>query len=173
MRRQCCRTESESCQRGRDDLSTSSQPGGRARGTAGLCLTKVLAPSPLDCGENCAKNRYAPLTSLVLCPARRIRRGGVQASRDRILTTHVGSLPRTDAVVALLEQRENGGKIDTAKFNGIIRQSVVDVVKRQVNIGIDVVSDGETSKISYATYVKDRLTGFSEEGSTEPAKPHL
>jgi len=56
----------------------------------------------------------------------------VQASRDRILTTHVGSLPRTDVVVALLEQRENGGKIDTAKFNGIIRQSVVDVVKRQV-----------------------------------------
>ncbi|HET7190368.1 MAG TPA: cobalamin-independent methionine synthase II family protein [Pseudolabrys sp.] len=97
----------------------------------------------------------------------------MQASRDRILTTHVGSLPRTDAVVALLEQRENGGKIDTAKFNGIIRQSVVDVVKRQVNIGIDVVSDGETSKISYATYVRDRLTGFSEEGSTEPAKPHL
>jgi len=82
-------------------------------------------------------------------------------------------LPRTDAVVALLEQRENGSKIDTAKFGGIIRQSVGDVVKRQVDLGIDVVSDGETSKISYATYVKDRLTGFSEEGSTESAKPHL
>ena len=45
--------------------------------------------------------------------------------------------------------------------------------KRQVDIGIDVVSDGETSKISYATYVKDRLSGFAEEGSTEAAKPHL
>ena len=97
----------------------------------------------------------------------------MQTSRDRILTTHVGSLPRSDAVVALLEQRENNGKLDTAEYNGMFRQSVVDIVKRQVDLGIDIVSDGETSKISYATYVKDRLTGFSEEGSTEPAKPHL
>ncbi len=54
-----------------------------------------------------------------------------------------------------------------------MRQSVAEVVKRQVELGIDVVSDGETGKISYATYVKDRLSGFAEEGSTEAAKPHL
>ena len=53
-----------------------------------------------------------------------------------------------------------------------IRQAVLDIVKRQVDVGIDIVSDGETSKISYATYVHDRLTGFSDEGSTEGSKPH-
>src|ERR1043166_7636617 len=92
---------------------------------------------------------------------------------DRILTTHVGSLPRTDAVVALLEQRESGAAIDAANFNQVMGKAIADIVRRQVDIGIDIVSDGETSKISYATYVKDRLTGFSEEGSTEPGRPHL
>lgn len=97
----------------------------------------------------------------------------MQTSRDRILTTHVGSLPRSDAVVALLVERENNSKLDTAEFTAMFSQSVADVVKRQFDLGIDVVSDGETSKISYATYVKDRLAGFSDEGSTVSAKPHL
>jgi 5-methyltetrahydropteroyltriglutamate--homocysteine methyltransferase len=95
----------------------------------------------------------------------------LQTSRDRILTTHVGSLPRSDAVVELLQQHEAG--VAVAGFDDVMRQAVADVVKRQVDIGIDVVSDGETSKISYATYVKDRLSGFAEEGSTEQPKPHL
>lgn len=94
----------------------------------------------------------------------------MRTSQDRILTTHVGSLPRTETVVALLEQRENGPKLE---FNETIARAVADIVRRQADLGIDVVSDGETSKISYATYVKDRLSGFSEEGSTEAAKPHL
>jgi 5-methyltetrahydropteroyltriglutamate--homocysteine methyltransferase len=94
-------------------------------------------------------------------------------SRDRILTTHVGSLPRTERVVGLLEKRENGIAVDASDFNESIRQAVIDNVRRQTDIGIDVVSDGEASKISYATYVKDRLTGFSKEGATEAAKPHL
>jgi 5-methyltetrahydropteroyltriglutamate--homocysteine methyltransferase len=94
-------------------------------------------------------------------------------SRDRILTTHVGSLPRTERVVGLLEKRENGIAVDASDFNESIRQAVIDNVRRQTDIGIDVVSDGEASKISYATYVKDRLTGFSDEGATEAAKPHL
>lgn len=90
----------------------------------------------------------------------------------RILTTHVGSLPRSDEVVALLERREQGmGAIP--EFGLITRDAVADIVNRQVAVGIDVVSDGETSKMSYATYVKDRLSGFSEEGSTEPGRPHL
>jgi 5-methyltetrahydropteroyltriglutamate--homocysteine methyltransferase len=85
----------------------------------------------------------------------------------------VGSLPRTDAVVALLEQRELGAALDDGNFNQVLGHAVADIVRRQVDVGIDIVSDGETSKISYATYVKDRLTGFSEEGSTELPRAHL
>ena len=97
----------------------------------------------------------------------------MRPSRPRILTTHVGSLPRPDAVVDLLERRERGALEALAPFDETIRDAVADVVMRQVQIGIDVVSDGETGKISYATYVKDRLAGFSDEGPTEAAKPHL
>jgi 5-methyltetrahydropteroyltriglutamate--homocysteine methyltransferase len=97
----------------------------------------------------------------------------LKTSQDRILTTHVGSLPRTEAVLAALEQREVGATTGAAAIDEVIRHGVEDVVRRQVDTGIDIVSDGETSKVSYATYVKDRLTGFSDEGSTEPLKPHL
>jgi 5-methyltetrahydropteroyltriglutamate--homocysteine methyltransferase len=97
----------------------------------------------------------------------------LKTSRDRILTTHVGSLPRSNAVIDLLQQRENGTDHDPSEFNEVMRKAVADIVKRQVDLGIDVVSDGETSKISYSTYVRDRLTGFSTEGPTETAKPHL
>ena len=97
----------------------------------------------------------------------------MRASDKRILTTQVGSLPRSEAVVALLERRENGEALDAAVFKTTIGAAVTDIVRRQVDLGIDVVSDGETSKMSYATYVKDRLTGFSDEGSTEPTRPHL
>ena len=96
----------------------------------------------------------------------------MSTSQDRILTTHVGSLPRVDAVLELLEQRENRQPYDVAAFDRTMRQAVIDIVKRQSELGIDIVSDGETSKISYATYVHDRLSGFAEEGSTEAAKPH-
>lgn len=97
----------------------------------------------------------------------------MKTSEQRILTTHVGSLPRTEAVVRLLDARESRTGYDVAEFDRTIRQAVLDIVKRQTEIGIDVVSDGETSKISYATYVHDRLTGFSEEGMPGPPKPHL
>jgi 5-methyltetrahydropteroyltriglutamate--homocysteine methyltransferase len=96
----------------------------------------------------------------------------MKTSKDRILTTHVGSLPRSDAVLQLLEERENRRAVDAVQFDREIRRAVLDIVKRQIDVGIDVVSDGETSKISYATYVRDRLTGFSDEGSTEGSKPH-
>jgi 5-methyltetrahydropteroyltriglutamate--homocysteine methyltransferase len=95
----------------------------------------------------------------------------VKISQDRILTTHVGSLPRTDSVVDLLTRRENGEP--APEFDDVVRDAVADIVKRQVDLGIDVVSDGEMGKISYATYVKDRLTGFADDGATESAKPHL
>jgi 5-methyltetrahydropteroyltriglutamate--homocysteine methyltransferase len=81
-------------------------------------------------------------------------------STDRILTTHVGSLPRSQPVVDLLFKRENGEKYDTAEFDRIMATAVSEIVRRQVETGIDIVSDGETAKIGYATYIKDRLAGF-------------
>ena len=84
----------------------------------------------------------------------------MQQSTDRILTTHVGSLPRTAAVTELVFAKEHGKPCDAAVFETTIAAAVRDVVRRQVAAGIDVVSDGELSKISYATYIKDRITGF-------------
>ena len=79
---------------------------------------------------------------------------------QRFQTTHVGSLPRSQAVVDLIFARERGEPIDEAAFAAVMREAVDEVVRRQVAAGIDIVSDGEMSKISYATYIKDRYTGF-------------
>lgn len=79
----------------------------------------------------------------------------------RILTTHVGSLPRTQDVVDFIFAREREDPYDAAAFDACMTASVSETVKKQKDAGIDIVSDGETSKISYATYVKDRYTGFS------------
>ena len=81
-------------------------------------------------------------------------------STDRILTTHVGSLPRAQVVVDQLFAQDNGQGYDAAEFDRIMAAQVKQVVAQQVAVGIDVVSDGETSKISYATYIRHRLTGF-------------
>ena len=78
-----------------------------------------------------------------------------------LLATHVGSLPRAQTVVDFLFAREKGETYDQAAFDTCMADHVAMLVKRQVAAGIDIVSDGETSKISYATYVKDRYTGFS------------
>ena len=79
----------------------------------------------------------------------------------KILTSHVGSLPRTQEVVDFIFARERGEPFDEGEFHSCMATSCGDTVRRQVEAGIDIVSDGETSKISYATYVKDRYTGFS------------
>ena len=79
----------------------------------------------------------------------------------KILTSHVGSLPRTQDVVDFIFARENGEAYDADGFAGCMTAACDETVRRQVEAGIDIVSDGETSKISYATYVKDRYTGFS------------
>ncbi len=81
-------------------------------------------------------------------------------STDRILTTHVGSLPRSQEVVDQLFAQDRGEAYDRDAFDRIMTRAVADVVQRQRQVGIDVVSDGETSKISYATYIRHRLTGF-------------
>lgn len=79
----------------------------------------------------------------------------------KILTSHVGSLPRTQDVVDFIFARENGESYDQAAFDNCMSSACNETVRRQVEAGVDIVSDGETSKISYATYVKDRYTGFS------------
>lgn len=77
-----------------------------------------------------------------------------------VLTTHVGSLPRPQPVVDQLFARERGEPVDPSGFDAVMGAAVSEAVRRQVTAGIDIVSDGEMSKISYATYVKDRYTGF-------------
>ncbi len=93
----------------------------------------------------------------------------MRQSVDRILTSHVGSLPRTQAVTEVLFARAAGKAADPAG-DAVIAGAVADVVKRQVGIGLDVVSDGEMSKISYATYISERLTGFDGDTPREPGQ---
>ena len=82
---------------------------------------------------------------------------------SKILTTHVGSLPRPAKLSQLLFAKDKNEIIDEKEFDDVVREEVKNIVQRQVNCGIDVVSDGEMSKISYSTYIKDRLHGFSGE----------
>jgi len=84
-------------------------------------------------------------------------------STERILTTHVGSLPRPQPVVDLLARREAGETIDEDAFYAHMRRAVGEAVQRQRDAGVDVVSDGEQAKVGYANYVRDRFTGFSGE----------
>src|SRR5687768_14440321 len=86
----------------------------------------------------------------------------MQTNSSRILTTHTGSLPRPDHVVQLIWNRARGDTVDEAVIAERVRQAVADVVRQQVGVGLDVVNDGETGKLSYSVYVRDRLTGFAE-----------
>jgi 5-methyltetrahydropteroyltriglutamate--homocysteine methyltransferase len=87
-------------------------------------------------------------------------------STDRFLTTHTGSLPRPDDLIRMMYAKEEGVPVDSAALGARVRDAVAEVVKRQADAGVDVVSDGELSKPSYATYVKDRLEGFGGTGNT-------
>ena len=95
----------------------------------------------------------------------------MKRSTTRILTTHTGSLPRPWDLVDLLQAKEAGVLSDRAAFDGRVREAVAEVVRRQVEAGVDVVSDGEQGKLSYSTYVKDRLSGFEGESLTPPPPP--
>ncbi len=92
----------------------------------------------------------------------------MKRSTDRILTTHTGSLPRPDSLIELMFAKEEHRPVDEAELAASVRRSVGEVVAHQAEIGIDVVSDGEMSKPSYATYVTERLTGFG--GQSERPK---
>ena len=91
----------------------------------------------------------------------------MQPRAERILTTHSGSLPRPAEFLPLVLAQEAGEPVDEARFAGEVRAAVRETVQRQADAGVDVLNDGEGSKPSYATYVKDRLTGFGGEGSIE------
>jgi 5-methyltetrahydropteroyltriglutamate--homocysteine methyltransferase len=94
----------------------------------------------------------------------------MSASAGRILTTHVGSLPRSQAVTDVLFAREREELRDVARDDAVITAAVAEVVRRQVEVGIDIVSDGEMSKISYATYIARRLGGFAGDTPREPGQ---
>jgi len=94
----------------------------------------------------------------------------MQTSRDRILTTHVGSLPRPPQLRELLVKKDKGEAYDKDALARLTREAVFDIVRRQAETGIDIVNDGEMSKPGYSTYVADRLSGFA---GHEPAKPRL
>jgi len=87
----------------------------------------------------------------------------MQPSTERILTTHTGSLPRPTDLTALLERLDAGTLPDPAAFAARVRQAVADVVRQQLDAGIDLVNDGEQGKVGYSTYVRHRLTGFGGE----------
>jgi 5-methyltetrahydropteroyltriglutamate--homocysteine methyltransferase len=90
----------------------------------------------------------------------------MKRSSDRFLTTHTGSLPRPDDLVRTMYAREEGVPVDPSALDARIAAAVAEVVGKQVQAGIDVVNDGEMSKPSYATYIKDRLSGFGGTGNT-------
>ena len=92
----------------------------------------------------------------------------MEVKLNKISVTHVGSLPRKQEVVDFIFARENNQKYNHDDFDNVMNKAVLETVKKQVDSGVDIVSDGETSKISYATYVKDRYNGFSGDSPRNP-----
>ncbi|MEI9929479.1 MAG: hypothetical protein WDM89_02635 [Rhizomicrobium sp.] len=90
----------------------------------------------------------------------------MQRSTDRFLTTHTGSLPRPDDLIRMMFAKEDGVPVDRAALDARIVEAVGEMVRKQVEAGVDIVNDGEMPKPSYATYVKDRLSGFGGSGNT-------
>ena len=89
---------------------------------------------------------------------------------SEIKTTHVGSLPRSNELSDLLFKKDQKEEINLNQFDEIVQRDVDNIVKKQLEVGIDYISDGEMSKISYATYVKDRIDGFSGESERKAPK---
>ena len=86
----------------------------------------------------------------------------MKRSTRRILTTHTGSLPRPPDLFDMIRAREAGHKVDTHALAARVQSAVEEIVRKQVELGIDVVSDGEMSKPAFNTYVAERLTGWTE-----------
>ena len=90
----------------------------------------------------------------------------MQRSRDRFLTTHTGSLPRPDDLIRMMYAKEEGVPVDPEALATRVRAAVAEIVRKQADAGVDLINDGELSKPSYATYIKDRLNGFGGTGNT-------
>ena len=95
----------------------------------------------------------------------------MERSVDRILTTHTGSLPRPDDLVPLLYAQATGEPVENAHLAARVREAVAEVIRKQVDAGVDVVNDGEMGKVGYSTYAATRLTGFSGEGTALAGGP--
>jgi 5-methyltetrahydropteroyltriglutamate--homocysteine methyltransferase len=95
----------------------------------------------------------------------------MKRSSDRILTTHVGSLPRPDDLLQMIVAKSRGDELDDTKFAARVGQAVAEVVRRQVDMGIDVIADGEMGKSSFLTYVSDRLDGFEIDKAPPKGSP--
>ena len=93
----------------------------------------------------------------------------MKRSTDRILTTHVGSLPRPDDLRALILQKQQGQVVDEAAFAARVKSAVAETVGRQAEAGIDVVADGEMGRIGFIPYVNERLAGIEPSASAESA----
>ena len=87
-------------------------------------------------------------------------------STDRFLTTHTGSLPRPDDLIQIMFAKEEGVPVDSDALDARVRSAVDEMVRKQTQAGVDIINDGEMSKPSYATYVKDRLSGFGGTGNS-------
>src|SRR5215831_495084 len=87
-------------------------------------------------------------------------------STERFLTTHTGSLPRPEDLIRMMYAKEEGVPVDATALSDRVAAAVEEVVRKQSAAGIDIVNDGEMSKPSYATYIKDRLSGFGGAGNT-------
>ena len=90
----------------------------------------------------------------------------MKRSTDRFLTTHTGSLPRPEDLIRTMYAKEEGVPVDAAALSQRVASAVAEVVRKQAESGVDIVDDGEMSKPSYATYIKDRLAGFGGTGNT-------
>jgi 5-methyltetrahydropteroyltriglutamate--homocysteine methyltransferase len=90
----------------------------------------------------------------------------MKRSTERFLTTHTGSLPRPDDLIRMMYAKEEGVPVDSEALARRVASAVEEVVRKQAEAGIDIVDDGEMSKPSYATYIKDRLNGFGGTGNT-------
>ena len=93
----------------------------------------------------------------------------MKRSTDRILTTHVGSLPRPDDLFEMMLARKDGKPVDAAVYAARIKRAVEDSVKQQIAAGLDVVSDGEMGKPSFITYAAQRLTGLERREGVRPS----
>jgi len=96
----------------------------------------------------------------------------MKTSSDHVLTTHTGSLPRPAQLIDLVYSKQEGKQVDDAAFASMVGQTVDELVRRQADIGVDVVSDGEVSKPGFVNYIGKRLTGFGGVGGALSARRH-